>query len=83
MRDRDPPIHAFVVAPETLEWVHALRVRYRNDRNKEEKCAENPRAARTIYRIDEREGEPRARDQFDEKAEGEILARDVRKEELV
>src|SRR3989344_44810 len=81
MCKRDPSIHPFKIAPETLRRIHTESVSESNDDNKRGKGGEKPQTARTIRRIDKSQCKPRTCHHFNDDAEREVLPRDKWKKE--
>src|SRR3989344_682416 len=81
MCKRDPSIHPFKIAPETLRRIHTESVSESNDDNKRGKGGEKPQTARRIRRIDKSQCKPRTCHHFNDDAEREVLPRDKWKKE--
>src|SRR3989344_9486282 len=83
MRKRYPTVHSFVIAPETLEWIHSECVCESNDDRKCCKNSENPGFSGSIFRFNECKGKPSSCNYLDYDAKGEIFSGDVWKEEII
>ncbi len=81
MRDGHPTIHALVVTPKTLERICAKGIRKPDHKHEYGKSCQNPRPARSVLGIEERQCQPCARHDLDNNPKREILSCYVGKEE--